>query len=256
MWDSCRLLNIASNILFSIVAAAVLYAFVRNYGLQQVLPLKEIHVQSMHSTQTGFKRITREQIEKIARYGIHGNFLSVDLRAVRDVFIEIPWVRDAKVERAWPQGLIVKLEEHEALAHWGSHALVNTHGEVFRVVLDENLPIFTAPRESNSQEVTQRYQQFSSVLAPLRQSIKEITLSSRHAWRIRLEIGTTLELGRNEIEKRLERYASVYNQSIAHLNQAAPLAYVDLRYPNGFAVRMPEDAKQSLKGKNNVRTET
>jgi cell division protein FtsQ len=72
----------------------------------------------------------------------------------------------------------------------------------------------------------------------------EINLTSRYAWRIQLNTGTVLELGRNEVEERLVRYVSVYNHSIARFNQEEPLAYVDLRYPNGFAIRMPEGIQQ------------
>ncbi|MGH8683974.1 MAG: cell division protein FtsQ/DivIB, partial [Nitrosospira sp.] len=76
---------------------------------------------------------------------------------------------------------------------------------------------------------------FSKLLRPLQQSIEQINLSPRRAWQVRLENGTILELGREQMEARLERYARVHDRSIAQLNQQ--LSYVDLRYPNGFAVR-------------------
>lgn len=255
MWNNHRFLNFVSNTLFLMAAAAVIYALSQFYGLPRFLPLKEIHIQGIHAEHAEFTHLTREQVEQIVKHEVTGNFLSVDLIAVRDAFISLPWVRDARVERNWPLGLIIKLEEHQALAHWGSHALVNTYGEVFRVVLDEKMPVFTGPMEANSQEVAQRYRQFSEVLAPLQQSITAINLSSRHAWRVHLDTGTILELGRKDIEKRLLRYVSVYNHSIVQLNQDEPLAYVDLRYPNGFAVSMPESRKP-LEGRRNTRKET
>ncbi|GJL74477.1 cell division protein FtsQ/DivIB [Nitrosomonas sp.] len=254
MWDSYRFLNFVSNTLFLTVVVAVLYALARHDGIPRFLPLKEIHIQGTHSPQIKLEHISRQQIERVVNE-VQGNFLTVDLVAVRNTFMKIPWVRDAKIERAWPLGLNVKLEEHQVLAHWGSHALVNTHGEVFRAVLDEQLPVFIAPMEVNSQEITRRFRQFNEALAVLQQSIAEINLSSRHAWRLHLDTGTILELGRHETEKRLMRYVSVYNHSIAHLNQEEALAYVDLRYPNGFAVYLPEH-KQPLKDKHNTRKET
>ncbi|SER30848.1 cell division protein FtsQ [Nitrosomonas sp. Nm51] len=255
MWDNCRLLNFVSGALFLMAATVLIYTLVQHYGLPRFLPLKTVNVQGMHADHDELKHITREQIETIVRRHVQGNFLSVNLIAVRDAFTRLPWVRDAKVERDWPLALNIRLEEHQVLAHWGSHALVNSHGEVFRVVLDEKMPVFTAPMEANSKEITRRYRQFSKALAPLQQSISEINLSSRHAWRIHLNTGTVLELGRHEIEKRLQRYVSVYHHSIAHLNQDKPLAYVDLRYTNGFAVYMPE-AEKPLKNKQISEKET
>ncbi len=255
MWDSCRLLNFVSNVLFMLVAAAVIGAFAQYYGLPRFLPLKTVQIHKMQPAHSAFKHITREQIEQIVKHDVYGNFLSVNLISVRDAFVRLPWVRQAKVERVWPLGLKISIEEQQALAHWGSHALVNTYGEVFRASSDKRMPVFRAPMEANAQEVTRNYRRFSTMLSPLNQSISAIRLSSRRAWQIRLNSGTLLELGRQEIEKRLLRYVSIYDHSIAHLNQDEPLAYVDLRYPSGFAVSLPK-AGDSLKDKRNTNKET
>jgi cell division protein FtsQ len=120
------------------------------------------------------------------------------------------------------------------MARWGSGALVNLQGEVFNAVSDEPLPEFEGPEESAG-EIARRYAVFKKMLRPLRQNIARIGLSDRRAWRIHLENGTVLELGREQMGVRLERYVQVHDLSIARLNQQ--LTYVDLRYPSGFAVR-------------------
>jgi len=258
MWNNYHSLYFLSNILFTLVAIAVLYAISLRLIKPPLFPIKEINVQVINTAETNDKElqnVTREQIEHIARNEIKGNFISVNLTEVREAFIKLPWVRDAKVNREWPHGLNVTLEEHQALAYWGSHALVNTYGEVFRVTVDRDLPVFTGPKEASAQEVAQQYWRFSQILAPLQQYIAEISLTPRYAWRIQLNTGTILELGRNEIEERLIRYVSLYNHSIARLNQQEPLAYVDLRYPNGFAIRMPE-VIQHVPRKSGTRRET
>ena len=246
MWNNHQALNLLSKILITLVTIATLYAIGLRLIKPPLFPIKEINIQIVKDPQTEddeLQNVTLEQIEQLARDEIKGNFISVNLTEVREAFIKLPWVRDAKVNRKWPHGLNVTLEEHQALAYWGSHALVNIYGEVFRVTVDRDLPVFTGPKEASAQEVAQRYQRFNQILAQLQQSITEITLTPRYAWRIQLNTGTILELGRSEIEERLIRYVSVYNHSIARLNQQEPLAYVDLRYPNGFAIRMPETTK-------------
>jgi cell division protein FtsQ len=62
-----------------------------------------------------------------------------------------------------------------------------------------------------------------------------MSLSERRAWRVHLDNGTILELGREQVGVRLKRYVQVHDYSMAQLNQQ--LTYVDLRYPSGFAVR-------------------
>jgi cell division protein FtsQ len=258
MWNNHHALNLLSGILFALVAMAVLYAISLQLIKPPLFPIKEINVQVIHGTEKNkieLQNVTRKQIERLVRNEIAGNFISVNLTEVREAFVKLPWVREARVNREWPHGLSVTLEEHQALAYWGSHALVNTYGEVFRVTVDMDLPVFTGPNEASAHEVAQQYGRFSKILTPLQQHIAEISLTPRYAWRLQLNTGTVLELGRNEIEERLIRYVSVYNHSIARLNQEEPLAYVDLRYPNGFAIRMPE-AMQPVPRKSGTGRET
>lgn len=257
MWNNHHALNLLSKTLVALVTMAVLYMVSLQLIRPPFFPIKEINVKLIQGAErnTALQNITREQIEHLIGNEIEGNFISVNLTAVREAFVKLPWVREAKVKREWPHGLLVKLEEHQALAYWGSHALVNTYGEVFRVTVDVDLPKFNGPNEASAQEVAQQYRRFNKILGPLHQHISEISLTPRYAWRIQLNTGTILELGRSEIEERLVRYVSVYDHSIARLNQQEPLAYVDLRYPNGFAIRMPEVMQQEPR-KSGTRRET
>jgi hypothetical protein len=83
-----------------------------------------------------------------------GNFMTLDLRAVRRAFESVPWVRHAVVQKVWPNRLRVRLEEHRPVALWGggepgSEKLVNSFGEVFEAnvgdVEDETLPTLEGP---------------------------------------------------------------------------------------------------------------
>lgn len=241
------MLSLFANLLFVMVALAIIYTINLRYIKLPVFPLKEISVKGVnrHSPNDGqLRKVTRQQIEQIVHNEITGNFFTVNLSAVRQALSKLPWVRTAQIYRDWPDGLNVLLEEHKVLAHWGSSALVNTYGEIFRAIAEEELPLFVGPMEESSREMAQRYINFSNILDPLKQRIVEINLSPRYAWCIRLETGTVLELGRGQAEVALARYSSVYDQSIALLSQDIQPDYMDLRYPNGFAVRLPETMQQ------------
>jgi cell division protein FtsQ len=47
-----------------------------------------------------------------------------------------------------------------------------------------------------------------------------------------------IELGRERIEPRLDRFVEVYERTVGALQRK--LDYADLRYSHGFAVRIPE----------------
>ncbi|PTR15210.1 MULTISPECIES: cell division protein FtsQ/DivIB [unclassified Nitrosospira] len=242
MWDNHQALDLISNVL--IVAAALTSAYyISQWAVNlPVFPFKQIDISGSdgaggkggNGRNGSLRHVTREQIETVVRHEVKGNFFTVDLDALRNAFTKLPWVRTAAVRRIWPQSLEVTLEEHVALARWGSSATVNVHGELFHAVSDEKLPLFEGPGDSPL-EMLRQHTVFSGLLQPLQQSIREIKLSPRRAWRLRLDNGTVVELGREQMEARLERYVLVYPRSSGQLNPQP--GYVDLRYPNGFAVR-------------------
>jgi cell division protein FtsQ len=162
------------------------------------------------------------------------NFFAVDLAEVRASVEKLPWVRRVTVRRVWPGRLEVSVEEHVALARWGDDALVNTHGERFMARTKEPLPLFTGPGGSAA-EVTRRYRRFEEIVAPLGTRVERVVLTQRHAWQLRLGNGMHVMLGRDpdQAEQRLQKFVEVYPKTKAS-------DYVDLRYPNGFALRVPD----------------
>lgn len=165
------------------------------------------------------------------------NFFAADLAGLRAAVERLPWVRRVSVRRAWPDGIEVHVEEHAALARWGDDRLVNSYGETFSGRTTEKLPAFVAPA-GTSAEVTRRYRRFVEILAPLNTSVERVVLTHRHAWQLRLANGLHLMLGRDadQAEGRLQRFVEIYPS----VERTRKYEYVDLRYPNGFALRAPD----------------
>jgi cell division protein FtsQ len=194
-----------------------------------VFDLREVKV-------NGAQHVTREQVDLVVHQHLTGNFFSANLDAARAAFTKLPWVRDASVRRHWPDALEVTLEEHKPLARWGDAALLNSYGEVFQAATAQVLPLLSGPMGSEK-EVAQRYAEFSKTLLPLHQRLVEVNLSARRSWAIRLGNGMQIALGREQLTPRLTQFVALYPSTLA--NVATPVQYVDLRYPNGFAVRAP-----------------
>jgi cell division protein FtsQ len=185
------------------------------------------------------ERTSRQDIEQALRGRITGNFFAVQPGEIRAGLQTLPWVRRVEVRRIWPDRLEVAIEEHVALARWGERALVNTYGERFAGRTDRALPLFLAP-DGNETEVTLRYGGFKALLAPLGLEPERVVLSQRLAWQLRLSNGLHLMLGRDgeQAEARLRRFVGVYDATLKTMQRRHE--YVDLRYPNGFALRVAE----------------
>jgi cell division protein FtsQ len=239
MWDNPRLLNLAANLLIGL--AALLFAFA---GLQLLVrsplfPLKEVVVRGE------LKNAAATEIES-AVDGVGGNFFAADLAAIRARIEQVTWVRHVDVRRVWPDRIEVRLEEHVAFARWGDTGLVNTFGEPFAAAPENGgearLPLFAGPAGTEG-ELARRYRRFVELLAPLGETPDRVVLTPRFAWQLHLASGLNLELGRDgaePVEQRLARFAAAYPESLGRLppRAAADNRFVDLRYPNGFALRV------------------
>ncbi|MDE2343955.1 MAG: cell division protein FtsQ/DivIB [Betaproteobacteria bacterium] len=179
------------------------------------------------------QQVDRELVAKRART-LRGNFFTVDLQAAAAELRTIPWVRSVRLRRLWPDGLEVQVDEQRPMAHWGDDALVNEQGEVFSADYNGTLPRFDGPAGSGP-EMVQTLAQFNRELAPLKRQVEAVDLSERGAWTLRLDNGLTIALGREKIHERLERFVGVYG--VVFQNSSPQGATVDLRYPNGFALR-------------------
>lgn len=230
MWDKPQLMLWIANLLYALAAILLFYAVLFLLVHLPVFPVREIKVEG------DLKHVTREQVQLIVRRELKGNFFTLDLDQARKAFEKLPWVREVSVRRRWPDQLEVALEEHEALARWGNIGLVNTHGELFRAASNADLPVFSGPT-GTVKDVTERYTSFTQLLAPLNLRPVQVVLSQRRAWQLRLDSGLTVELGREQTDARLTKFVAVYAETVGQLGQA--VRYVDLRYPNGFAVRLP-----------------
>ncbi|MBF6631165.1 MAG: cell division protein FtsQ/DivIB [Comamonas sp.] len=177
-----------------------------------------------------------------------GNFFTIDLGAARKVFEEVPWVRQAEVRREYPHSLRVILHEHEPQAYWGPEtgtAMVNTMGEVFEAnigeVEREGLPRLSGP-DGSAAEVLRMYYALDAVFESLNVPIDALTLRDRGSWYVQLDNDARLELGGGTPEQVLQR-TQRFIRTLPQITQqyqrkAEALEYADLRYPDGYALRL------------------
>lgn len=228
MWDKPQQLNLVAALLGLAAIGLLLSALVAWAARQPIFAIKRVMVTGQ------IIEVNPLHLEAVIREALRGTFFTMDLAEAQRAFSTVPWVHQAAVRREWPNRLVVAVDEHRALARWNDSALVNTEGGVFRADYDDELPQLRGP-EGSASEVAARYRDFRDLLAPLALVPVELALSPRRAWQMKLDNGMVLELGREQVQQRLARWAAHYPRSLGRLTR--PVEYVDLRYRNGFAVR-------------------
>lgn len=237
LWHQPTLLNLLADVLIVLGIAGIAWAALTALQRLPLFPLREVVLVETP------QRVSAEQIAHVARTTVVGNFFTVDLDATRTAIEKLPWVRSAAVRRLWPDGLALTLEEHEAVAQWrhlnGEPGLVNKQGEVFVADLPENasaLPRFSGP-EGSAAEILTRHDAFNAALAAIGRSASSVSLSQRRAWRLKLDDGAVIDLGREQeeqlLKERLARFVAHYDTLKARFGSVRG---IDMRYPNGFTL--------------------
>ena len=182
-------------------------------------------------------RVAPADLEAFARAVQGVNATGTSLEAVREAARRIPWVREATVRRRFPDAVVVTLETHEPLARWNDTGLVSARGDLFSAEYDGALPRFHG-RDASAAQMAAEYPAIVKALAPLSVTVTDVTLSPRGAWQIVLDSGLVLELGRDDIEARLARFARAWPVVAA---RGVETKHADLRYANGFALTSVAD---------------
>lgn len=235
MWDKPEVMLWLADVLNAITAAMVLYALGFVVLHLPVFPIRTVEVQGQVS------HLSAQEVSAVLNGGIEGNFFTVDLAGVAEKIHALPWVRKVMVRRIWPGQLRVTVEEHQAIGRWGRDALVDRYGEVFsgRPDGDGELPVLFGPKGTEL-SVTKAFLRFSALARQADMAVDGVVLTPRHAWQIRFRGGITADLGRDDAEKRLERFLRAWPNIVDRMPET--VKHVDLRYRNGFAVRVEEGA--------------
>jgi cell division protein FtsQ len=236
-----KLMTAATHVLVALFAVLSLGAFGTWVVRHPVWAVKAISVHGdvAHQNVVSF----RAQLASQMKNSLTNSFLTVDLQQVRRLFESVPWVRQAVVQREFPNRLRVTLQEHVAVAWWGqpgSGQLVDREGEVFDASPDDadGLPEL-AGSVDQSARIWSLYQQLGSELGRLELPLQRLELNERGSWRATLANGARIELGRGTDEELMTRMHQ-FTATISQLTDRYPgaLQSVDLRYPNGYALRM------------------
>ncbi|WPC74625.1 cell division protein FtsQ/DivIB [Vibrio porteresiae] len=197
---------------------------------EQRLPLSKIVLEG------DLKYVTPQDVQKaFAKLDHIGTFMSQDINALQVSVESIPWVAHASIRKQWPDTIKVFLTEHHIAAFWNGNALLDTEGNVFSgdiSLVDEDYVKLYGP-DGSASEVLKVWRKYNPQFQQLGLTISSLLLNERRAWQIILDNGIRLELGKESLDERIERFFLLYKKLG---DDAERISYIDLRYDTGAAV--------------------
>ena len=171
---------------------------------------------------------------------VQGNYFTLDLARVESAARAVPWVDGASVRREWPLAVHISYTEYQLVARWASDQWLNAHGEIVAApgfADPGTLPRLAGPAGAHTR-VLEKFRALAPYLNGAGLRIISLRVDSRGAWQAQV-VGSgettpmTLRLGRRAVMARARRFARVYPNLVVRRDA---VDYVDLRYPNGFAL--------------------
>lgn len=201
------------------------------------LPIKQVHIEGE------FLRLDTNRMQELVSDKVRGGFFNINVAAIRNTLIALPWVKEVSVHRIWPDGLRVVVNEQTAVVKWNETGLLNDQGHYFAPEKDSfpnGLPVLEGPEDS--QELLLKRLKLLKQFYGL--SVVRLRLNERRAWQFQLDNGLSVVLGRKDFESRIDRFVHVVIKNMGEkLSQARE---IDMRYTNGFAVRWKQRAIENI----------
>lgn len=183
-----------------------------------------------------FILVDKNDIQVLVSSALKGDFMDINLLALKDAIEADPWVYKADLNRAWPSSLEIKITEQKPIARWSNDGFLNQYGELIYAQIDDRLhdkPVLNGASQ-NSDEMAKMYLDLSIELAKYQLKIKELTLNSQYSWSLVLKNGAKLVFGENDVIIKLSKFLYVYDNHLR--TYFSTVKKIDLRYDNGLAV--------------------
>lgn len=224
---------------FSMVLATGAFFAWRFAHEPTAFPIKEVTIQGQ------LTHVSAADIQKIMQTRLSGGFFSLDVSAAKQAILAMPWVDDVSFRRVWPDKLVVKLKEQQAIARFGKNGVLNPDGMVFYPdinTLPQNLPDLEGPVDQ-AKDLFGFYLTANALVKLLGLQVVAIHVNGEQSWNLWLSNQVRVTLGHHDALARLKRFVAIYPK-ITALNQNQMVS-VDLRYPNGIAVQYAQTSSKT-----------
>lgn len=219
-------------LLLALVIVVVVVYCARTQGqnfIAQLFPIERVQVRAP------FHHVSHTAIAQTVKPFLHTSILQASTAAMEQRLQSLPWVGKATVSRKWPDTLVIHLQERQAIARFNEKGLLDNHGVLFypSEMGAGELPLLIGDEHTENQ-LLQHLQKMSKMLANVSLSIAKVQQEATKLT-VTLTSGTVLVLSQREANAQLRRFIDIYPSLTKQKHQR--LAYVDLRYRYGIAVK-------------------
>jgi cell division protein FtsQ len=205
--------------------------------MTESLPIRYVRTEGV------FQYLSKEEIKTALMPLVMNSIFDADMQKIHETVAKLAWVKNASVERVWPDTIDIKVHERKAYVRWGQNSLLTEYGELFtpnNVDQFQFLLLVEGPKQQEAKTL-EIMKGVRTALEDQALELAEFKVNDREAWEIKLKTGLEILLGRTGQLKKLQRFLDTL--PVLGQDKMAAMALVDLRYPNGYAVSWKPDVE-------------
>ena len=190
-----------------------------------------------------FNYLSERDVIDLIDENVQTGFLTLDLPELNRKIVEQGWIRSSSIRRSWPATLIVNIEEEIPVARWGEQQLLNNVGDYIDVTNKDSvshLPVIFS-QDGDTKEIIKVYQLISEFLGTVGLRIDKVESDNAGSWTLTVLSDIKIILGRDQLVEKLQRLQSVWMAELS--SQEKNINAIDLRYPNGLAVKWKQNTR-------------
>lgn len=193
-------------------------------------------------------RVSEADLARAVRARLRGGFFGIDIGEIRAAALSVDWVRDVSIRKVWPDQLQLTVAEERPLARWASGGFVTERGALLPpwegAAPPEGLPLLAGTPRALPELIT-GLRHFGGMLDGIGGGVAALERTPSGNWRLDFEDGVRLVF-RDGQETAIRRFAELYSTTLE--GRRGAIERIDLRYPNGFAVRWRADMNVQARG--------
>lgn len=190
-----------------------------------------------------FNYLSERDVIDLIDENVQTGFLTLDLPELNRKIVEQDWIRSSSIRRSWPATLIVNIEEEIPVARWGEQQILNNVGDYIDVINKDSvshLPVIFS-QAGDTKEIIKIYQLISELLGPVGLRVDKVESDNAGSWTLTVLSDIKIILGRDQLVEKLQRLQSVWMAELS--SQEKNINAIDLRYPNGLAVKWKQNTR-------------
>lgn len=191
------------------------------------------------SVETTFTYTNKTAFNQQLKAKIGSPFWLLDLKELKAQLAQDPWLEKIELKRSLSGILLVKAQEKIPFARWNNDFLLDTNLNV--LPNHPKVPIDLFSLKADKEQLVYAgtlAQKFLLMFKSYGINLNEASLSKSGLWTLLIEDKILIELGKKDLNLKLNKLFFLWRAYLSE--ETAKIASLDLRYPNGLAIKRIE----------------